>query len=173
MSVRWPLPNVPHVPGRTVRPVDSPPFDAAAAAPIYTVDRMWRQNETFLYGLKLYSAGFYWEAHEVWEPVWIRSPGNSRERLLVQGLIQLANACLKIVMGRPEAAARLLEIAHQKIIEASHGGAMMMGIPLGPLADAIAEFDRRLAGNPGQNADKLLRRRPTLAVVADEPATPV
>ncbi len=173
MSAGWSLPDIPHVPGRTVRPVESPAFDAASAAPIYTVDRMWRQNETYLYGLKLYDAGFYWEAHEVWEPVWIRSPGNSRERLLVQGLIQLANACLKVVMGRPEAAARLLAIAHQKIVEASHGGSAMMGIQLRPLADAIADFDRRLAGNPGQNAEKLLKRRPALVVEVEEPATPV
>ena len=173
MSTNWPLPELPHIPGRTARPVTSPAFDAAAAAPIYTVDRMCRENETFLYGLELYAAGFFWEAHEVWEPVWMRAPGNSRERLLVQGLIQLSNACLKIVMHRPEAATRLLGIAHEKIAEAGLGGPIMMGLALSPLTDAIHDFDRRLTSNPRQNVDKLIRRRPALILSAQEPATPV
>ena len=173
MTSRWPLPDLPHVPGKTARPVTSPAFTAAAAAPIYTVDRMWQQNDTYLYGLDLYAAEFFWEAHEVWEPVWMRSPGNSRERLLVQGLIQLSNACLKIVMHRPEAATRLLGIAHQKVLETAVGGSTMMGLELSDLADAIKDFDRRLTSNPRQNADKLLKRRPALTVDVQEPATPV
>ena len=173
MKQRWPLPELPHIPGRTARPVSSPAFDAAAAAPVYTIDRMWPENETYLYGLELYAAGYFWEAHEVWEPVWMRSPGNSRERLVVQGLIQLSNACLKIVMGRPEAALRLLEIARQKVAEAIHGGASVMGLTLEPLALAIRTFEDRLQENPRQNAEKLLNRRPALMVELQETAPPV
>ena len=173
MSTRWPLPELPHIPGKTVRPVTSPAFDAASAAPIYTVDRMWPENETFLYGLDLYAAGFFWEAHEVWEPVWMRSPGNSRERLVVQGLIQLSNACLKILMGRPDAAAKLLDIAHQKVLEASYGGTTMMGIRLPDLISSIHAFNARLATSAGQPAERLPKRRPDLATVSQETATPV
>lgn len=164
MIAQWPLPDSAHVPGQTERPVASPAFDAAAAAPAYTVNRMWTENATYLYGLHLYRTGFFWEAHEVWEPVWMRSAGNSRERLLVQGLIQLANACLKIRMGRLEAAMRLLNIASEKVRDAALGSASIMGIALTPLAAEIDRFAKQLAGAEPKDRDAILQQRPVLDV---------
>jgi hypothetical protein len=43
----------------------------------------------------------------VWEAVWLATPANSPERLLLQALIQKANAQLKTGMQRQNAAARL------------------------------------------------------------------
>ncbi len=42
------------------------------------------------------------------EPVWMHLPDGGEERLFVQGLIQLANGRLKLRMGRPKAAQRLV-----------------------------------------------------------------
>lgn len=64
----------------------------------------WRAGWTFL------NAGCYWEAHEVWEAVWLALPPNSAERRFVQAVIQLANALLKEKMNRPNAARRLAEV---------------------------------------------------------------
>jgi len=58
-------------------------------------------------GLLFFEQGFFWEAHEVLEPVWMDTPRDSSEHQLVQGIIQLANAALKLKMSRPKAAARL------------------------------------------------------------------
>lgn len=171
MSTAWPLPSQPHVPGKSERPTVSPAFDAAAAAPAYTVDQMWPENVTYLYGIDLYQSGFFWEAHEVWEPVWLRSAGNSRERLLVQGLIQLSNACLKIAMERPDAAARLLAIARDKVSEAAVGGPAIMGIALTPLADGIAEFAGKLSHIAPGYAQSLLDQRPSVTVELPASAT--
>ncbi|MGD1926297.1 MAG: DUF309 domain-containing protein [Paracoccaceae bacterium] len=160
---RWPLPDQPHVPGRTPRPTQSPAFDAAQGAPVYTVDKMWAQNETYLYGIALYNAAFFWEAHEVWEPVWMRAMGNSRERLLMQALIQLANACLKIEMERPKAALRLLDIAGQRCADAACGGPSLMGLSLTTLEASIASFTTSVhAANP-ESATELLCEKPLLA----------
>ena len=63
---------IPHLPGLTPRP-------RAEIAPGLEE------------GLALYRAGYFWEAHEAWEPLWLAAPPNSRERALLQGLIQLAN----------------------------------------------------------------------------------
>jgi hypothetical protein len=52
-------------------------------------------------------------------PVWIKAQPNSRERLLVQGFIQLANACLKVEMLRPRAAQRLGAIACEGMEDAA------------------------------------------------------
>ena len=60
------------------------------------------------YGLALCDRGFYWESHEVLEAAWWASAPNGRDRLALRGLIQLANAGLKLRMGRPKAALRLL-----------------------------------------------------------------
>lgn len=60
-------------------------------------------NETYLFGFHLYNNGFFWEAHEVWEPVLIGIPVNSPERLMLKRLFLIANCCLKLAMGRPNA----------------------------------------------------------------------
>ena len=167
----WPFPDQPHVPGKTPRPTESPAFDAAQAAPIYTLDRQWRENAAYLYGIDLYNAGYFWEAHEVWEAVWARAAGNSRERLLLQGLIQLSNACLKILMERREAARRLLEIAREKLSEAAHGGPTVMGVEISVLSAGISTFDDVLTRDC-EDADPVLRKRPKLMVRRSDQAGP-
>lgn len=62
--------------------------------------------------------GYFWEAHEVLEPVWMACPPNAPQRLLVQAVIQHANACLKAEMGAPKAAARLNAEADRLAAEA-------------------------------------------------------
>lgn len=44
-------------------------------------------------GAALFNAGEYWEAHEAWEPLWLRSEG--QERRLLAGTILLAAALHK------------------------------------------------------------------------------
>lgn len=58
-------------------------------------------------GLEYFERGYFWECHEVLEAVWMETPDPSPERDIVQAIIQLANARLKLRMGRPKAAARL------------------------------------------------------------------
>ncbi|MGI9370631.1 MAG: DUF309 domain-containing protein [Ruegeria sp.] len=65
------------------------------------------KSEAWLAGWTLFRQEYYWEAHEVWEPVWLHLPPNSAERLVVRACIQLANALLKEKMGWPKAALRL------------------------------------------------------------------
>ena len=139
MSVGWPLPETSFVPGQTVRPSVSPVFEAAASAPPLTDPALWRENATYLYGCQLYTAGFFWEAHEVWEPVWMHAPPNSHARALIQGLIQLANACLKIRMARPHAARRLLAMSRAHIEEAGYDP--VMGLDPATLHAQISAFE--------------------------------
>ncbi len=104
-----PLPTVRHLPGSGSQP-DLIPLEAVKAlVPARTEAEAWSKNQPFLYGIALFEAGFYWEAHEVWEPVWMNAAPNSAERHLLQALIQYANAALKRDMARPRAARRLLD----------------------------------------------------------------
>ena len=61
-----------------------------------------------LYGSRAFlQEGYFWEAHEMFESIWMACPPNAPEKLLVQSLIQDANAALKRRMGREQAAVRL------------------------------------------------------------------
>jgi predicted metal-dependent hydrolase len=68
-------------------------------------------DHAFQYGLALHDAGFFWEAHEIWEAVWKAAPMNGRDRLALRALIQIANAGLKLRQARSRAASRSIEEA--------------------------------------------------------------
>jgi hypothetical protein len=57
------------------------------------------------YGLGLNDSGFFWESHEILEAVWAAAPQGGRERILLRACIQIANANLKLRMGKSHAAA--------------------------------------------------------------------
>ncbi|MEO0362637.1 MAG: DUF309 domain-containing protein [Pseudomonadota bacterium] len=119
-----PLPAHRHTPGRNERHEEGA-FDwIRDQAPAETTSAGAADNPAWAYGLRLFNAGFYWEAHEVLEPVWMNAAPNAPERALSQAVIQLANAALKREMGRPRAALRLCDIAEAHAREAGEGPVM-------------------------------------------------
>lgn len=107
--MNWP--PEPHLPGISPRPAEDH-FDALKATleGCETPEAL-AASACFQAGFDAFDLGYYWEAHELWEPVWIRLSAESPEKALVQGLIQLANAALKRRMGRLKAADRILMLA--------------------------------------------------------------
>lgn len=71
-------------------------------------------------------AGYFWEAHEVLEAVWLAARPNSLARGFVRAAIQLANAGLKQRMQRPGAVGRLLAQAASSLAELRAGGSGML-----------------------------------------------
>lgn len=67
----------------------------------------------FLEGLALLNAGEAFDAHEVWEELWLQA-GGARARFL-QGMIQLAVARVHWEAGRLGPARRLLERGRAKL----------------------------------------------------------
>lgn len=129
------LPPVPHLPGHTPRPPDtlfdplkvglSPDLSPAALV----------GSDAFRAGLRAFEARYYWEAHELWEAVWICLPPAGPDRLLLRGLIQLANAGLKMRIGRVRAALRILDLADTALAEAARrAGDGAMELPSARLA---------------------------------------
>ncbi|MCA0870690.1 DUF309 domain-containing protein [Seohaeicola saemankumensis] len=80
-------------------------------------------------GWQYFETGFYWEAHELWEPVWMALPEGAPDRALVQASIQLANACLKARMGRLRAVFRLCDIAQGLLDGGGWQGCAAMDVP--------------------------------------------
>jgi len=58
-------------------------------------------------GAALFNAGEYFEAHEVWEELWMDCP--SADRRFVQALIQAAVAVYHFSRGNPAGATRLFQ----------------------------------------------------------------
>jgi uncharacterized protein len=69
----------------------------------------WQEIQPWLFGVDLYNAGFFWEAHEAWEAVWKSWPKDSSEGLVVRGCIQAAAALLKIRLNCPGGVKKLSE----------------------------------------------------------------
>jgi predicted metal-dependent hydrolase len=89
-------------------------------------------------GIAFLHAGFFWESHEVLEPVWMALP-EGPARQMAQALIQLANARLKDRMGRPRAAARLRALAAGHLAQARQGGDRALGLDPAEVAGWIVE----------------------------------
>ncbi len=129
------LPSHAHVPGSGSAPDLGPLERAKDLTPAVTRAAEWQENVPYLYGHDLLQAGYYWEAHEVWEAVWLATPANGPERFLLQALIQNANARLKSGMQRENAAARLhIQVEELRIdLVARLGGQIdtYMGVGIG------------------------------------------
>ena len=82
------------------------------------------ENPRWLYALDLYNAGFYWEAHEVWEGFWNTLGRTTPAARFVQGLIHLAAAAVNIREGKPAGVARHSKRARELLgnLEAADGG---------------------------------------------------
>lgn len=120
-------PRIPYLPGLTPRPAEGA-FDALKAGLDGLDPAGLADSACFRAGFEAFGRRLYWEAHELWEPVWLRLPEGG-ERALVQGLIQLANCGLKRRMGRDRAAARIILLAGAALMRAYADGGVVMGVP--------------------------------------------
>lgn len=112
-----PLPPYRHMPGVTPHPIHHPGghrYDAPDADPSPALFRLpdeWNHCAEYLYGVDLFNAGYFWEAHESWEGAWRVAGRESRPGHFLQGLIQIAAACLKFHEGNGRGVAKLTERA--------------------------------------------------------------
>ena len=56
----------------------------------------WASSPTYLRGVALFNAGYYWEAHESWEALWHAHGRRGATASVLQGLIKLAAAGVKV-----------------------------------------------------------------------------
>jgi uncharacterized protein len=98
-----PLPPYTFVPGRTPHP-HSPAGHSfgVEAGPVEPLDpERWRDHRAYLLGIDLFNAGFFWEAHEAWEGVWLACGRRGMIADFIKGLIKLAAAGVKHLEGKP------------------------------------------------------------------------
>lgn len=135
-------PEYAYLPGRTPRHPEGW-FDAIrdTVRPGLSVPEL-AQTSAWHAELAYLEQGFFWEAHEVLEPVWMALPQGSAERELVQALIQLANACLKREMGRPRAVLRLCAMVARHLDRV--GDAPVMGQTPSELRIAVRALENQI-----------------------------
>jgi hypothetical protein len=108
-AAHLPLPGWAYVPGETAH--SEPDYEtlgrAKALLPAQFFGFVPTRHPTLRYGLALNDAGYFWESQQVLEAVWAAAPQGGRERILLRACIQVANANLKLRMGKPHATARL------------------------------------------------------------------
>lgn len=104
------LPPYTYIPGRNPHPISHPAGHRQVAPAgdleIELEHDQWLTSRTCQQAFQLFAAGYYWEAHEVWEALWKRLPEDSVQRLLVQGWIKLAAAGVKCLEGNQNGAER-------------------------------------------------------------------
>src|SRR5947209_5417022 len=59
-------------------------------------DGEWSKSAEYLRGVRLFNAGYYWEAHEAWEALWHAHGRSGATADVLKALIKLAAAGLKV-----------------------------------------------------------------------------
>jgi uncharacterized protein len=67
---------------------------------------------------QLYTARYFWEAHEVLDALARAALPNGKPHHMLQGLMLLASACLKVRQRQPNAAARIVRDAERHLAAA-------------------------------------------------------
>jgi hypothetical protein len=96
------LPPYTYVPGYAPHPVSDPYGHMRQ----FILPDSWSQRDHLLWGKRLFEHGYYWEAHEAWEHLWLELGRTSDEALAVKGLIKLAASAVKCREGNANGAIR-------------------------------------------------------------------
>jgi uncharacterized protein len=146
-----PFPPYSFVPGRFPHPFSDPAGHSFGTAPVPqpALDSdQWATNRHYLYGIDLFNAGYYWEAHEVWESLWHAAGRAGHTADFLKGLIRLAAAGVKVREGRPSGAAGHARAAAD-LFRRCGSAERNLGLSLAELV----HFAQGIAQHPPESAD--------------------
>jgi predicted metal-dependent hydrolase len=104
-------------------------------------------------GRAAFNRGEFFDAHEVWEEAWHGLAGS--ERVLVQGLIQVAAGLHHLQSHRHRPAARLLAKGADKLRAAAHPSVLRVDLLVSAVANVLAVLATPGASAPDPLAVKL------------------
>ena len=145
-----PLPPYSYVPRRFPHPVSDPQGHSFGADPppaeLLDPDR-WQICRAYLYGVDLFNHGYYWEAHEAWEGLWLACGRTGPTGWFLKGLIKLAAAGVKAreltPRGMQSHARRAAELFQQTAHELNAEDLRFMGLRLTELIRFAGEIANR------------------------------
>ena len=105
----------------------------------------WRKSPTYLHGIALFNAGYYWEAHEAWETLWHAHGRKGPIASVLQALIKVAAAGVKVRQQQQHGI-----VTHALRAAALFESTRQCGIPkrLGLDLEAMAQIARSIAVEP-------------------------
>ena len=167
-----PLPPYSYVPGRLPHPISDPAGHSyglhlnspgeVEQKPVASVSLVsgWQESSDYLFGIDLFNHGFYWEAHETWEQLWIACGRSGREADFLKGLIKLAAAGVKVREGRPIGVQRhalrareLFELVSENMVDGRTSS--LGGLDLSALCDAAEKISKSANGISADSDDRL------------------
>ena len=105
----------------------------------------------YLKGIRFFNRGDFFEAHDVWEELWMQCEESAR--LFYQGLIQAAVLLLHFENGNQIGARKLCRSSREKL---SLYGPRFQGLDIFPFIDAVQSHM-----NPSTDSDQITRSRLT------------
>ncbi|MBN8627605.1 MAG: DUF309 domain-containing protein [Planctomycetes bacterium] len=159
------LPPYTYVPGRTPHPKSDPRGHAYGRTdePLEEFDpAKLEHSRDFRYAVDLFHAGYYWEAHEVWEALWHAVGRTGPTADLLKGLIKLAAAGVKVLEGIPTGVVSHARRAAELFEHAEDGGISNVGAT--PTRELI-EAAKGIAAQPPLAADEPRGPKSVLPVV--------
>lgn len=139
------LPAYAHTPGVTPHPIREPEGHSYGLEHPHVSEpesARWRECTPYVWGIDLFNAGYYWEAHEAWEAAWIAAGRRGSTADFLKALIKLAAAGVKLREGVPAGARRHLRRADE-LLTISSGIATddgLFGLELPPLQQACRKL---------------------------------
>ena len=179
-----PLPPYSYVPGRLPHPISDPAGHSYGLhlistgegqhGPVASVGLVsgWQVSSDYLFGIDLFNHGFYWEAHEIWEQLWIACGRSGREADFLKGLIKLAAAGVKVREGRPigvqrhaSRARELFQLVSENLIDGVTGH--LGGLDLSALCHAAEKISTNANSIVDDSGDRLTSTLPLSLIPKD------
>jgi len=147
-----PLPPYAYRPGRTPHPTRDPEghsygVKTETRSPPNPED--WRACGEYLYGIDLFNHGFYWEAHEAWEGLWVACGRRGPTGTFLQALINLAAAGFKARWGNARGMRANAKTALDLFAAAARYPAVQQTRYMGLDVRMLADFAERISRSTG------------------------
>lgn len=136
------LPPYTYVPGCAPHPISAPDGHLRD----FRLPQEWSRQDHLQWGRRLFEHGYYWEAHEAWEHLWLELGRTSRDALMVKGLIKLAASAVKCREGSAAGAMRHAARAAE-LLRGESDPELFEGCNL----EAALESAQRIASSPPVN----------------------
>ena len=129
-----------YVPGKAPHPTRDPEghsYNKRPPEPAKFEPGQWQSCDEYLYGIDLLNHGYWWEAHETLESIWVAAGRQTETGLFIQGLIQIAVAHLKMYQGFNNVAVRMAKEGLDKMKQIK---GIYLGIDVAALRNAVKTF---------------------------------
>lgn len=157
------LPPWSFVPGHRPHPRRHPEGHSYGAPEPVVSPPIRRSDPAIARGEALFDQGYYWEAHEVFEAVWIAAGRKGPAADVARSIVQLAAAGVKLRQGVTAGASRLAISARDRLAAVASERAIVLEYDVPTLvvfAESVVSRSAGPVGDPGADVESLFGPAP-------------